>query len=77
MLKQYLPKHPRFACWVLKFFSNSRNYCIKFEIYFIIKERLSPDKQNYIFLDEVQLVDGFEKVVNSLYLRKNVDICIC
>ena len=48
-----------------------------FEIYFIIKERLSPDKQNYIFLDEVQLVDGFEKVVNSLYLRKNVGICIC
>ena len=45
-------------------------------LYAYIKERLSPDKQNYIFLDEVQLVDGFEKVVNSLYLRKNVDIYI-
>lgn len=44
------------------------------EFYAYVKDRLCADKQNYIFLDEVQLVEGFEKVVNSLYLRPNVDI---
>ena len=44
------------------------------EFYAYVKDRLYADKQNYIFLDEVQLVEGFEKVVNSLYLRPNVDI---
>ena len=38
MLKQYLPKHPRFAYWMLKFFSNQCKYCIKFEMYFIISK---------------------------------------
>ena len=41
-----------------------------------IKEHLIADKQNYIFLDEVQLVADFERAVNSLYLRSNVDIYI-
>ena len=45
-------------------------------LYAYIKEHLCVDKQNYIFLDEVQLVDGFERVVNSLYLLQNVDIYI-
>ena len=35
---------------------------------------LQAEKQNYIFLDEVQLVSEFEKAVNSLYLKPNVDI---
>ena len=37
---------------------------------------LQNEKMNYIFLDEVQLVSEFEKAVNSLYLRSNVDIYI-
>ena len=41
-----------------------------------LKERLVADRQNYIFLDEVQLVAEFERVVNSLYLQSNVDIYI-
>ena len=45
-------------------------------LYAYIKEHLCADKQNYIFLDEVQLVDGFERVVNSIYLQPNVDIYI-
>ena len=45
-------------------------------LYAYIKEHLLPDRQNYIFLDEVQLVEGFERLVNSLYLRPNVDIYI-
>lgn len=30
----------------------------------------------YVFLDEIQEVDEFEKVINSLHLRKNIDIYI-
>jgi predicted AAA+ superfamily ATPase len=41
-----------------------------------IKDRLAPKKMNYIFLDEVQNVDRYEVVVDSLYIRKNVDLYI-
>lgn len=44
------------------------------EFYNYVKNRLCTDRQNYVFLDEVQMVNDFEKVVNSLYLRPNVDI---
>ena len=30
----------------------------------------------YIFLDEIQKVEGFEKVVDSLYIKENVDVYI-
>lgn len=45
-------------------------------LYKYIKDRLLPDKMNYIFLDEIQHVKGFEKAVDSLFIRKNVDIYI-
>ena len=35
-------------------------------LYRYIKERLCSDKMTYIFLDEIQKVDKFEEVVNSL-----------
>jgi len=34
------------------------------------------DKRYYVFLDEVQEVDGFEKIVNGLNARENVDVYI-
>lgn len=33
-------------------------------------------KKIYIFLDEIQQVEGFERVVNSLYIKDNVDLYI-
>ena len=45
-------------------------------LYAHIKERLIPDKMNYIFLDEIQNVEDFPKVVDSLFLKKNVDLYI-
>lgn len=39
-----------------------------------LRERLLPDRMNYIFLDEVQNVPDFQKAVDSLYLQKNVDL---
>lgn len=45
-------------------------------LYTYLKERLCPDKMTYIFLDEIQEVQHFEKVVDSLYIREDVDIYI-
>ena len=39
-----------------------------------IKAGLVPDKMNYIFLDEIQEVDQFQKAVNSLRLLPNTDL---
>ena len=41
-----------------------------------IVERLIPDIPMYVFLDEVQHVVQFEKVVGSLFIKPNVDIYI-
>ena len=41
-----------------------------------ISAQLQPKKMNYIFLDEIQNVDGFQKAVDSLFIRKNVDLYI-
>ena len=45
-------------------------------LYDYIKGILLPDKMNYIFLDEIQHVEGFEKTVDSLFLKKNCDVYI-
>ena len=41
-----------------------------------IVERLIPNTPVYVFLDEVQHVPQFEKVVGSLFIKPNVDIYI-
>lgn len=45
-------------------------------LYQYLKERLQPNRQTYIFLDEIQRVPSFEKVVDSLYIKENVDVYI-
>lgn len=45
-------------------------------LYKYINDRLQSNKMNYIFLDEIQKVESFEKVVDSLYIKDNVDIYI-
>lgn len=37
-------------------------------------DRLLTDRMVYIFLDEIQNVNDFQKVVDSLYIKDNVDI---
>lgn len=39
-----------------------------------IVNMLVPDKMNYIMLDEVQMVPDFQKAIDSLFLRDNVDL---
>lgn len=41
-----------------------------------VSERLVPGKMTYVFLDEVQNVKQFQKAVDSLYLKSDVDIYI-
>ncbi|MDR0971373.1 MAG: ATP-binding protein [Bacteroidales bacterium] len=41
-----------------------------------ITEKMVADKMNYIFLDEVQNVKDFERLVDSLFIRKNVDLYV-
>ncbi len=45
-------------------------------LYEYIENCLSNNKMNYIFLDEIQNVKNFEKAVDSLFIKENVDIYI-
>ena len=44
------------------------------KLYQYIKERIVPERMNYLFLDEIQNVNEFQKVVDSCFLKDNVDI---
>ncbi|MGF7011715.1 putative AAA+ superfamily ATPase [Lachnospiraceae bacterium PF1-21] len=46
------------------------------KLYTYLKERLVQDEMTYIFLDEVQNIENFPKVVDSLFIKKNVDMYI-
>jgi hypothetical protein len=46
------------------------------DIYFEIKNKLQVDKANYIFLDEVQNIPQFEKLVDGLFASENTDVYI-
>ena len=46
------------------------------KLYAYIKERLLPDQMNYIFLDEIQQCEDFPRVVDSLYIKNNVDLYV-
>lgn len=54
-------------------FENLQDYK---SLYQYIKERLDPNRMNYIFLDEIQHVANFEKAVDSLFLKTNCDVYI-
>jgi len=41
-----------------------------------IRERINEENQFYVFLDEVQLCNNFEKVLNGLNRQKNLDIYV-
>ena len=46
------------------------------ELYDYVKSKLVSDKQNYVLLDEVQIVEDFQRACDSLYIKKNVDLYI-
>ncbi len=46
------------------------------QLYRYVSDRLQSGRMNYIFLDEIQMVTDFQKAVNSLYIKENVDLYI-
>ena len=45
-------------------------------LYHYIAEAVHDDELYYVFLDEIQLVEGFEEVVNSIKAEFNTDVYI-
>jgi predicted AAA+ superfamily ATPase len=45
-------------------------------LYKYVKARLVKNKMNYLFFDEIQMVNEFPRVVDSLYIKKNIDLYI-
>ena len=45
-------------------------------LYKYLKDNLHAFKKTYIFLDEIQEVENFQKVVDSMFIKANVDIYI-
>ena len=43
------------------------------ELYNYVNSKIKDNDMYYVFLDEVQVVDKFEKAVDGLYIKKNVD----
>ena len=45
-------------------------------LYNYINEKLLSKEKNYVLIDEVQKIPGFQKAVDSLYINSNVDLYI-
>lgn len=41
-----------------------------------VTERLKEGEKTYVFLDEIQQVESFQKAIDSLYIKPNVDLYI-
>lgn len=54
-------------------FNHLRDYM---KLYNYVIDKIQEGKMNYIFLDEIQHVHEFERVVDSLFIHKNIDIYI-
>ena len=46
------------------------------ELYNYLDKKIAKNKMNYIFLDEIQVLENFEKLVDGLFIKDNVDIYI-
>ena len=46
------------------------------DLYKYVLERIDNDNKYYVFLDEIQNIKEFEKAIDGLYLKKNIDLYI-
>lgn len=46
------------------------------DLYNFVNNQIKDDGKYYVFLDEVQNVDKFQKAVDGLYIKKNLDVYI-
>lgn len=52
------------------------NFSTWTEVYDSIVSHLEEGEKNYVFLDEVQSVPEFEKLIDALYVNKNIDLYV-
>src|SRR5690554_415753 len=45
-------------------------------LYRAIMEQCQSKRMNYVFLDEVQVINDFERLVDALFVKKNIDVYI-
>lgn len=61
----------------INFDDNSYSELLKSDIlHSYVLEKLNNNEMNYILFDEIQNVDEFQKCINSLFLKENIDIYI-
>lgn len=46
------------------------------DLYNYVNDKITEKKKYYVFLDEVQNIEKFQKAVDGLYIKKNVDMYI-
>lgn len=46
------------------------------DLYQYVKEHMLPNKMNYVFIDEMQDIPHFEKALDSLFIKENIDLYI-
>lgn len=46
------------------------------ELYDYVMSKINDDKKYYVFLDEIQNIEEFQKAVDGLYIKENIDIYI-
>ena len=46
------------------------------QLYNLVVENIIPNQKNYLFFDEIQQVEGWEKAINSLVLEYDTDIYV-
>lgn len=75
---KYLKEHSIQDKQIIKINLESQDYNFEDykELYNYIKERIDNSRKNYVFIDEVQRIEGFQKAIDSLYINKNIDLYI-
>ena len=68
-----LPKQIQYINFELMKYDSIRDYK---KLYDMVKGKIMSNKKNYLFFDEIQQVDGWEKAINSLTLEHDVDIYV-
>jgi len=53
---------------------DNQGLCDPKALHTYIKKHIATGKMTYVFLDEIQNVPDFQKVVDSLYIKKNMDL---
>lgn len=67
------PSQIQFINFELMKYDSVRSYG---QLYELITKNIVPDKKNYLFFDEIQQVNGWEKAINSLTLEYDTDIYV-